>query len=47
LEVIPQLDFSSSKQRREAFILFEHALIRKFAGLWPSPKVVETWVAEH
>ena len=23
------------------------ALIDKFKGLWPSPKVVELWIAEH
>ena len=32
---------------QKALILSEKALIGKFTGLWPSPKAVELWIAEH
>jgi hypothetical protein len=47
MEVAPQQEFSSLEPRRRALTSVERALVGKFARLWPSPKTMESWVAEH
>jgi len=47
LDEIPTVELSSSDPCRKAVQLAENALIGKFTGLWPSPKSVEKWMAEH
>ena len=32
---------------QKAIILSDKTLIDKFTGLWPSPKAIEIWIAEH
>jgi hypothetical protein len=43
----PQLDLPPTKPRKKALNLSQRALVGKFTSLWPSPKVVETWVVEQ
>lgn len=47
MEEIPSLELSPAEPCWKALILSERALIGKFIGLWPSPKAVELWIAEH
>ena len=47
IEEIPSLELSPSDPCQKAIILSKRALIGKFTGLWPSPKAVELWIAEH
>ena len=47
MDEIPSLELSPSDPCQKALILSEQALIGKFTGLWPSPKAVEMWIAEH
>jgi len=47
MDEIPSLELSPSDPCQKALILSEQALIGKFTGLWPSPKAVEIWIAEH
>ena len=47
MDEIPSLELSPSDPCQKALLLSEQALIGKFTGLWPSPKVVELWIVEH
>jgi len=47
IDEIPSVELSSSEPCRIAVQLAENALIGKFTGLWPNPKSVESWMAEH
>ena len=47
MDGIPSLELSPTDPCHKALILSEKALIGKFTGLWPSPMVVEIWIAEH
>jgi hypothetical protein len=45
--VFPHLELLSSKPRRKALIFSERVSVGNFIGLWPSPKVVDSWITEH
>ena len=47
MDEIPSLELSPLDPCQKALLLSEQALIGKFTGLWPSPKAVEIWIAEH
>jgi len=47
LNEIPSLELSPFDPCQKAILLAKKALIDKFTGLWPSPKLVEIWMAEH
>ena len=47
MDEIPSLELSPTDPCQKALILSEQALIGKFTGLWPSPKVMELWIAKH
>lgn len=47
LDEIPSLELSPADPCRKVLLLSEKALIGKFTGMWPSPKVVEHWISEH
>jgi hypothetical protein len=46
LDGIPHLDILFLEERRKSLILYERELVGKFARLWPSPKFVDSWIAE-
>ena len=41
---IPSVELPAGRTCRSAMNLSDRGLIRQFTGLWPSPKVIETWV---
>lgn len=47
LDDIPLMIIDSSDPRRTAILLSKKALIGKFTGLWPTPKAIDLWVAQH
>ena len=47
MEEIPSLELSPEEPCDLALLLAENALIGKFTGLWPSPKMVEAWVEDR
>jgi hypothetical protein len=47
MEEIPSLELSPEEPCNLALFLAEKALIEKFTGLWPSPKMVEAWIDER
>jgi hypothetical protein len=47
MEEIPSLELSPEEPCNLALLLAENALIGKFTGLWPSPKMVETWMEDR
>jgi hypothetical protein len=47
MEEIPSLELSPEEPCNIALSLAENALIGKFTGLWPSPKMVEAWTKER
>ena len=47
MDEIPSLELSPTDPCQKALILSKQALIGKFTGLWPNPKAVELWIAEH
>jgi hypothetical protein len=47
LDAILHLDIFSLEEIRKALFLLEKAMFGKLIGLWPSPKFVNTWVAQQ
>ena len=47
MEEIPSVELSPEEPCKLALLLAENALIGKFTGLWPSPKMVEAWMDER
>jgi len=47
MEEIPSLELDPEDPCKLALLLAENALIGKFTGLWPSPKIVEAWMEDH
>jgi hypothetical protein len=47
MEEIPSLELSPEDPCSLALLLAEKALIGKFTGLWPSPKMVEAWMDDR
>ena len=47
MEEIPSLELDPEDPCKLALLLAENALIGKFTGLWPSPKLVEAWMEDH
>ena len=43
----PSVDLPTKRISRTALNLAQHGLIRKFAGLWPSPKAIDGWVQRN
>jgi len=47
MEEIPSVELSPEEPCKLALLLAENALIGKFTGLWPSPKMVEAWMGDR
>jgi hypothetical protein len=47
MEEIPSLELSPEQPCHLALYLAEKALVGKFTGLWPSPKMVDAWIEER
>jgi hypothetical protein len=47
MEEIPSVELSPEEPCNLALLLAENALIGKFTGLWPSPKMVEAWMDDR
>jgi hypothetical protein len=47
MEEIPSLELSPEEPCNISLLLAEKALIGKFTGLWPSPKMVEAWMDDR
>ena len=47
LEAVPEIALPEEKSIRIAVSLAERALVGQFTGLWPNPKMMETWVQNN
>ena len=47
MEEIPSLELSLEEPCNLSLLLTEKALIEKFTGLWPSPRMVEAWMEDR
>ena len=44
---IPSVELPAERTCQSAMNLFDRGLIGQFTRLWPSPKVIETWVQRN